>query len=49
MGVDPLAEWESSRPTTFYDPALDALGIDGLSGFGETVAQVIDPAVAELL
>ena len=46
--VDPLAEWESTRPTSFYDPALDRLGIDGLRGFGETVARVIEPAVATL-
>jgi alkylation response protein AidB-like acyl-CoA dehydrogenase len=45
---DALAEWESTRPETFYDPALDRLGIDGLREFGETVARVIDPAVATL-
>ena len=45
---DALAEWESSRPDTFYDPALDHLGIEGLREFGETVARVVDPAVAKL-
>ena len=44
---DALAEWESSRPDTFFDPALDRLGIDRLREFGETVARVVDPAVAE--
>ena len=46
--VDPLAEWEATRPTDFFDPALDRLGIEGLRVFGETVARVIEPAVAEL-
>ena len=46
--VDALAEWESTRPSTFYDPALDALGLDRLRPFGETVAQVVEPAVTEL-
>jgi hypothetical protein len=45
---DALAEWESTRPDTYYDPALDRLAIDELAAFGETVAKVIDPAVAVL-
>ena len=48
---DALDEWEASRPTTFFDPALltgDPELDARLREFGETVAQVIDPAVAEL-
>ena len=46
--VDALAEWESTRPSTFYDPALDRLRLERLRAFGETVAQVVEPAVTEL-
>ena len=46
--MDPLEPWETTRPETFFDPALDRLELDGLRAFGATVAQVIDPAVAGL-
>ena len=50
--VDALAEWESSRPATFYDEPLDRRASRDeaarLRAFGETVAQVVDPAVAEV-
>jgi acyl-CoA dehydrogenase len=47
--VDALAAWEESAPTTFFDERLD-LGDEELDrrlrAFGETVAQVVEPAVA---
>jgi alkylation response protein AidB-like acyl-CoA dehydrogenase len=46
-----LAEWESTRLESFFDPALssgDEALDERLRAFGETVAQVVDPAVAEL-
>jgi hypothetical protein len=49
--VDAFAEWESTRLSSFFDPAL-ATGdpaVDArLRAFGELVAQVVEPAVAEL-
>jgi acyl-CoA dehydrogenase len=49
--VDALAEWESTRPASFSDPALASgdPAVDArLRAFGEVVAQVVEPAVAEL-
>lgn len=46
--VDPLAAWEESRPTSFYDPALDGIASERARPFGETVAQVVEPAVSAL-
>jgi alkylation response protein AidB-like acyl-CoA dehydrogenase len=52
QSVEALAEWQSSRPASFHDPALERyVGADAavrLHAFGEDVAQVVEPAVAEL-
>ena len=50
-GVDALAAWGESAPETLYDERLDSgdAQLDArLRSFGETVAQVIDPAVAQV-
>ena len=50
-GENALAAWEESTPRTLYDAALESGDeqLDGrLRAFGETVAQVVEPAVALL-